>query len=79
MKPKDDKSTRTLRHHSAEEKVRLLKIHLVEGQSISAICDEHRIHPMFFCQWQKTFFENGAAVFDCSRLPPVETSPTPSQ
>jgi transposase-like protein len=54
------------RQHSAEEKVRLLRLHLVEGQPISAICDQHQIHPTLFYQWQKTFFENGAAAFDRS-------------
>ena len=47
------------RYFSAEEKVRLPKRHLVEGRPISAICDEPEIHPTFFYQWQKTFFENG--------------------
>ena len=64
MNPKDDKTTRTRRQYSAEEKVRLLKLHLVDGQPISAICDQHQIHPTLFYGWQKTFFENGAAAFD---------------
>lgn len=66
MNPKDDKTTRPRRQYSAEGKVRLLRLHLVEGQPISAICDEHQIHPTLFYQWQKTFFENGAAAFDRS-------------
>lgn len=66
MNPKDDKTTRTRRQYSAEEKVRLLKLHLVDGQPISTICDQHQIHPTLFYQWQKTFFENGAAAFDRS-------------
>ena len=69
MNPKDDKPPRTRRQYSAEEKVRLLRLHLVEGQPISAICDEHQIHPTLFYQWQKTFFENGAAAFDRSHRP----------
>ena len=67
MKDTDsDPSPRTRRQHSAEEKVRLLRLHLVEGQPISAICDQHQIHPTLFYQWQKTFFENGAAAFERS-------------
>jgi transposase-like protein len=70
MNPKDDKNTaRIRRQYSAEEKVRLLRLHLVEGQPISAICDQHQIHPTLFYQWQKTFFENGAAAFDRSPRP----------
>ena len=66
MKTEDDKTIRPRRQYSAEEKVRLLKLHLVEGRPISAICDENQIHPTLFYQWQKTFFENGAAAFDRS-------------
>lgn len=64
--PNPDPAARLRRHYSAEEKVRLLRLHLVEGQAISAICDKHQIHPTLFYQWQKTFFENGAAAFDRS-------------
>lgn len=66
MKEDKTEASRPRRHFSAEEKVRLLKLHLVEGRPISAICDEHEIHPTLFYQWQRTFFENGAAAFDRS-------------
>lgn len=71
MNPKDkpNQSARTRRQYSAEEKVRLLKLHLVDGQPISAICGQHQIHPTLFYGWQKTFFENGAAAFDRSPRP----------
>lgn len=59
-----DKTPRTRRQYSGAEKIRLLKLHLVEGQPISQICDEHQIHPTLFYGWQKTFFENGAAAFE---------------
>jgi transposase len=67
----DDKTTRTRRQYTGEEKVRLLRLHLVEGQPISQICDEHQIHPTLFYGWQKTFFENGAAAFERSSRPRV--------
>lgn len=66
MKVNKTDASRSRRHFSAEEKVRLLKLHLVEGRPISAICEEHEIHPTLFYQWQRTFFENGAAAFDRS-------------
>jgi transposase len=66
MKKDKTDASRPRLHFSAEEKVRLLKLHLVEGRAISAICDEHEIHPTLFYQWQRTFFENGAAAFDRS-------------
>lgn len=59
-------TTRARRQHTAGEKIRLLRLHLLEGKSISAICDEHGLHPTLFYLWQKTFFENGAAAFERS-------------
>ena len=48
---------------SAEDKVRILRLHLLEHQPVSDICDEHGLHPTMFYRWQKEFFENGAAAF----------------
>lgn len=56
--------TRTRRKFSGEEKVRILKRHLVDQVPISALCDEHGLHPTLFYKWQKEFFENGAAAFE---------------
>jgi transposase len=67
--PENGKKPRARRQYPAEEKVRLLRLHLVEGQPISSICDEHQIHPTLFYTWQKTFFENGAAAFERSPGP----------
>lgn len=51
------------RHHSPEEKVQILRRHLLEKVPISELCDQHHIHPTQFYQWQKQFFENGATAF----------------
>jgi transposase-like protein len=48
---------------SPEEKVRLLRLHLIEKEPVSDICDRHDINPNVFYKWQKLFFENGAAAF----------------
>jgi transposase-like protein len=48
LNPKNDKTARPRRQYFAEEKVRLLKLHLVDGQPISAGCDQHQIHPCCF-------------------------------
>src|SRR3954470_5965912 len=64
-----DKKTR--RQHSPEDKVRILRLHLLEHQPISELCEQARIHPTLFYQWQKAFFENGAAAFQ--RSPRTET------
>lgn len=55
------------RQYSPEEKVRILRLHLLEGQTISEICEKEGIHPTLFYQWQRTFFENGAAAFSSPR------------
>ena len=48
---------------SPEEKVRLLRLHLIEKEPVSDICDRNGLNPNVFYRWQKQFFENGAAAF----------------
>lgn len=52
------------KHYSPEEKVRLLKEHLVNGIAVSQICDENKLQPTVFYRWQRQFFEQGAAAFE---------------
>ena len=52
------------KHYCPEEKVALLRRHLLEGEPVSKICEQHQLQPTLFYLWQKTFFENGAAAFD---------------
>jgi len=49
--------------YSLEQKVKILKEHLVGRRDISDICEEYGIHPNMFYRWQKQFFENGERVF----------------
>lgn len=49
--------------YTAEEKVSILKRHLLEKEAISDICEEFHLQPTVFYRWQKEFFENGAAAF----------------
>ena len=55
---------RNRRRFTAEEKVRILKRHLVEREAVSDVCDHEGIQPTLFYQWQRQFFENGAAAFE---------------
>ncbi len=48
---------------TAQEKVKILRLHLIEKQTVSDICDRHGLNPNVFYNWQKLFFENGAAAF----------------
>src|SRR5713226_7085108 len=57
------------KHYTPEEKVTILKRHLVEGVPISDLCDELGLQPTVFYRWQKEFFENGVAVFQGKSRP----------
>jgi transposase-like protein len=51
------------KNYTAEEKVAILRRHLVEKEPISKLCDEQGLQPTVFYRWQKEFFENGAVAF----------------
>lgn len=55
--------TNPRRQFSPEQKIKLLREHLLEKTPISEVCEKHQLTPTQFYQWQKTFFENGAAAF----------------
>jgi transposase len=54
---------RQRRQYSPEEKVAILRKHLVEKVSVSDVCEEYGLRPTVFYRWQKEFFEKGAAAF----------------
>ena len=55
---------RKKRHnYTPEEKVSILRRHLVDHVPVSDLCDEYQLQPKIFYIWQKLFFENGAAAF----------------
>jgi len=51
------------RQFSPEQKIKILREHLLDKTPISAVCEKHQLTPTQFYQWQKTFFEHGAAAF----------------
>jgi transposase-like protein len=57
-------SKRQRRHFSAQDKVKILRLHLLEGKAVSDLCEEHGLNPSLFYQWQKAFFENGNRAFE---------------
>lgn len=66
---------RKKRHnYTPEEKVAILKRHLVDHVAVSDLCDEYQLQPTIFYGWQKQFFENGASAFvrDSSRQKRIE-------
>lgn len=46
-----------------DEKVAIVRRHLIEKTPVSDLCDEIGVHPNQYYNWQKQFFENGAAAF----------------
>jgi transposase-like protein len=54
---------RKRKNYTPEQKVAILKKHLVDKVPLSDLCDEYDLHPTVFYRWQKMFFENGAAAF----------------
>ncbi len=55
---------RERRHFAGQQKVAIVKAHLVDGVPVSDLCDTHHIQPTQFYQWQKQLFENGEAAFE---------------
>jgi transposase-like protein len=55
--------SRQRKHYTPEEKVSILRRHLVEKVPVSDLCQEHKLQPTVFYRWLKEFFENGAAAF----------------
>jgi transposase len=52
------------RHFTAQQKVSILREHLLDGAPISDVCEKHQLALTIFYRWQKAFFENGAAAFE---------------
>jgi len=55
--------TTSRRHFTAQEKVAVLRRHLLEKTPVSDLCDQLGLNPTLFYRWQKEFFENGHAAF----------------
>ncbi len=56
------------KNYTPEEKVIILKKHLLEKLPLSDLCDQYGLHPTVFYRWQKTLFENAYLAF----VPPKE-------
>jgi len=64
--------TKKRRQFSPEQKISILREHLLEQNSISDVCDKHGLKPSVFYDWQKKLFENGADVLVAGRLGSAE-------
>lgn len=52
---------------TAQQKVAILRQHLLEKVAVSDLCDQHDIQPSQFYTWQKQFFEQGPKAFEGER------------
>jgi transposase len=55
------------RHWSSEDKIKLLRRHLIEKVPISRICEEARLAPSLFHRWQEQLFGNAALALESNR------------
>ena len=47
-----------------EQKIAILREHLLEKVPVSQVCDKHGVSVINFYNWQKQLFEDGARVFE---------------
>ena len=57
------------KHYTSEEKVTILRRHLLDKIPVSDLCEELGLQPTVFYRWQKEFFENGASAFQSKERP----------
>jgi transposase len=57
------------KHYTSEEKVTILRRHLLDHVPVSDLCEELGLQPTVFYRWQKEFFENGASAFQSKERP----------
>ena len=51
------------KQRTPEEKVAILRRHLIDKVPVSDLCQEGGVHPTLFYGWLKQFFEHGVAAF----------------
>jgi transposase-like protein len=55
------------RRYTAEEKVKILRELLEDGESISHVAERHGVHPNNLLNWRKQLFEGGIQTFQVKR------------
>jgi transposase-like protein len=63
---------RSRRQYSMEEKVALLRKHLVDKVPVSDICNEHQLQPSVFYTWLKQALDNLSGAL----MPPANAGPS---
>jgi transposase len=57
-------SRKPRKQYAPQEKLAILRQHLLEGRAVSQVCEQHGLQPTVFYAWQKQFFENGTVAFE---------------
>ena len=60
----DNKNETQRRRLTPEQKIAILKAHLVDKKPISDLCNQHGLQPSQFYRWQQEFFERGSVIFE---------------
>jgi transposase-like protein len=56
-------SKRSRRQFTTEQKITLIRRHLVDKEPVSKICEDENLQPSLFYQWMRQVFDNlGAAL-----------------
>lgn len=58
------------RHYTPEQKRDILLRHLRDKEPVSKICDEKKLQPSVFYQWQAQFFARGHVAFSSPQQAP---------
>lgn len=59
-------SKRHRRNRTTQEKVSILREHLVDKVPVSEVCEKHELQPSVFYQWQRLVHDNLAAALTSS-------------
>jgi len=63
------------KHFTAQEKVAIIRRHLVDKIPLSQLCEQHQLAPSVFYRWQQEFFEKGAAALERKNAKPGQAAP----
>ena len=58
---------RIRRLYTPDQKIALLRRHLLDKTSVSELCEEHGLQPSVFYSWQRHLFKHGAQMFQETR------------
>jgi transposase len=60
------------RSYSTEQKVAILRRHLVDKVPVSDLCDEHKLQPSVLYQWLSNVFDNLPAALEARAVKPPQ-------